>query len=482
MPPSFAVRSLSLWLLVGSLGAISVGGIGCAVPGPEDSPESGEPTGDKGDPVSSGTVEDAMKGSCVTSSVAPLSQQIIDEMRCMDPNALVPVPDAPNLTLAPNVFPYLGKPARDALVKALAQKPGYSMHVNSMFRTVAQQYLLYRWYQQGRCGIGLAAVPGSSNHESALALDVQESSSWRSTFAARGFDWLGSSDPVHYDYHGPGSTNLKGLDVKAFQRLWNRNHPSDLISEDGSYGPNTRSRLMQAPAKGFAKGATCGQGPDSNDPSMPADPMVPSTPQSCADFPSSDFTCAADGNGRGRCDAGQVSFEGCPNGCLLQSGADVCMGTSSSWSCGGTTGKSKLTNGNYVATSFGRWVDSNGVSHSDPGDNCIPACLATLQQDGSCSNLSGPGCERHINWYAADSDRFGCGAKLRVVNPDNGKSVIVEVIDSGPACFVENDAGTGVVDLSNAVAHYLFGGEVGWSDMQKIHVVEVARSTPLGPE
>jgi hypothetical protein len=480
MHSTFASRSFPIWLAL--VGATALASTGCGVPAPDPEAESGEPTGDRGDPVSAGTVEDAMGSTCVTSSVAPLSQQIIDEMRCMSPDALAPMPDAPNLTLAPNVFAYLEKPARDALVKALAQKPGYGMHVNSMFRTVAQQYLLYRWYQKGRCGIGLAAAPGSSNHETGLALDVQETSSWRSTLGGVDFDWLGSSDPVHYDYRGAGASSLKGLDVKAFQRLWNRNHPNDPIAEDGAWGPATRSRLSQSPAKGFAVGATCGQSPDPQtpDPQTP-DPQMPADPQSCTDFPSADFTCAADGNGRGKCDAGQVSFEACANGCLIQPGADVCMGTTSSWSCGGTTGKAKMQNGDYVATSFGCWVDGNGVAHSDPGDNCVPACLATLQGDGSCSGMSGPACERHVNWYAADSDRFGCGARLRVTNVDNGKSVIVEVIDSGPACFVENDAGTGVVDLSNAVAHYLFGGEVGWSDMQKIHVVEVDRATPLGP-
>jgi hypothetical protein len=34
-----------------------------------------------------------------------------------------------------------------------------------MLRTVAQQYLLYTWYQNGQCGIGLAAKLGNSNHE-----------------------------------------------------------------------------------------------------------------------------------------------------------------------------------------------------------------------------------------------------------------------------------------------------------------------------
>ena len=30
---------------------------------------------------------------------------------------------------------------------------------------------------------------------------------------------------------------LRGADVLAFQRLWNRNHPGDAIDEDGLYGP-----------------------------------------------------------------------------------------------------------------------------------------------------------------------------------------------------------------------------------------------------
>lgn len=29
--------------------------------------------------------------------------------------------------------------------------------------------MLYKWYQQGKCGISLAATPGSSNHEDGRA-------------------------------------------------------------------------------------------------------------------------------------------------------------------------------------------------------------------------------------------------------------------------------------------------------------------------
>jgi hypothetical protein len=129
--------------------------------------------------------------------------------------------------------------------------------VNSMLRTVAQQYLLYRWYQTGSCGISLAAKPGNSNHETGLALDVDNYSTWKSKLQNSGFSWLGGSDPVHFDYVGAGAKDHRGLDVLAFQRLWNRNNPADKIAEDGAWGPNTEARMKKAPAAGFAKGPSC---------------------------------------------------------------------------------------------------------------------------------------------------------------------------------------------------------------------------------
>jgi uncharacterized protein (TIGR03382 family) len=60
---------------------------------------------------------------------------------------------------------------------------------------------------------------------------------------------------VHFD--NTRAPDNRGLDVRAFQRLWNRNHPGDKITVDGAYGPQTAARLKQAPATGFAKGAQC---------------------------------------------------------------------------------------------------------------------------------------------------------------------------------------------------------------------------------
>ncbi|HTJ82273.1 MAG TPA: M15 family metallopeptidase, partial [Polyangiaceae bacterium] len=168
-------------------------------------------------------------------------------------------PSRSNLVVGAAVFPYLEQPAKTRLVDALDANPGRTMRMNSGLRTVAQQYLLSRWASQGRCGISIAAKPGHSNHETGLAIDIDNASLWKTSLQNRGFHYAGSADPVHFDYAGSGAVDHRGLDVLAFQRLWNENHPNDLIAEDGDYGPQTESRLKQAPADGFDQGATCVQ-------------------------------------------------------------------------------------------------------------------------------------------------------------------------------------------------------------------------------
>jgi len=236
--------------------------------------ESPEPTDSVEEGATGTTVSDAAASSCSTSSVKGLSKQIIAEARCMNGDAYVAISDLGNVSWGSAVFPYLEKPARDKLVSALNANSGKTMTINSALRTVAQQYMLYRWYQTGRCSISLAAKPGSSNHETGLALDVSQYSTWKTILTNHGFKWLGSGDPVHFDYVGSGAVSHKGLDVKAFQRLWNRNHPDDKISTDGVWGPQTEARMKKSPAGGFATGATCGstaQAPDMDDRSLDQD-------------------------------------------------------------------------------------------------------------------------------------------------------------------------------------------------------------------
>ena len=210
------------------------------------------------------TVQQAINAGCSTSTVKGISQQIVDQAECFAPGSYVLMPPKPNLVFNDVEFQYLQLAARDALVAVLASKPGTTMTVNSMLRTLPQQYVLYNWYQNGQCNITLAATPGASNHESGLALDVNQYATWKPAFLAHGFTWQGASDVVHFDYTGPGIVPFKGNDVRAFQQLWNKNNPGDLIAEDGAYGPQTGARLAKSPADGFPIGPSCAvaAGPD----------------------------------------------------------------------------------------------------------------------------------------------------------------------------------------------------------------------------
>jgi hypothetical protein len=230
--------------------------VGCGGSGDFHGPERDERIGVARAAIS---VDEAVSAGCSTSQVAGLSLQIIAQGNCIAPGAFVELSAKPNVNFGGAVLPYMEEPARDALAQALDDNPGTQMQINSMLRTVAQQYLLYRWYQLGTCGIGLAATPGNSNHETGLAIDVQQYQAWQSILEAHDFAWLGASDPVHFDYVGPGAVDHKGTDVMAFQQLWNVNNPTDVLVEDGIYGPQTEARLKQAPAEGFARGATCGE-------------------------------------------------------------------------------------------------------------------------------------------------------------------------------------------------------------------------------
>jgi MYXO-CTERM domain-containing protein len=191
--------------------------------------------------------------TCATSVVMGLSKQIADEVSCLAPNGLVKFASSANLRFTNNsVMPYVHSGAKADLEKVAETRV---VQVNSAYRTVAAQYLLYRWFQLGRCGIPAAARPGQSNHEGGRALDLQNYSALISPMAARGWAHNVPGDDVHFEHLS--SPDQRGRDVRAFQRLWNRNNPNDQIDEDGVYGPQTEARLRASPATGFPIGATC---------------------------------------------------------------------------------------------------------------------------------------------------------------------------------------------------------------------------------
>jgi hypothetical protein len=126
-------------------------------------------------------------------------------------------------------------------------------------------------------------------------------------------------------------------------------------------------------------------------------------------------------------------------------------------------------------------LKDNGPCGSSGGGGCLNPCgspcaccgipsnnlyYLTSFDGSSCS--CGP-CYSHGNYFAADRQRFGCGASLNVCR--SGTCVKVAVTDYGPSCFVENDAGGPVLDASPYVCQALTGGSsCGWSDHFSVSV------------
>ncbi len=146
---------------------------------------------------------------------------------------------------------------------------------------------------------------------------------------------------------------------------------------------------------------------------------------------------------------------------------------------GGLTSSEKPPNGLFSTSWFGCYRKSDGTIYKDPSDNCLFACGSM----GLCaSGKSGPECESDLQWFSADADRFGCGARIRVTNCKNGKRVVLAALDKGPNCPTEQKFGAPVLDMSHAAMVHLFEGKTyGGSDLQRVHVEPVPATTPLGP-
>lgn len=85
-----------------------------------------------------------------------------------------------------------------------------------------------------------------------------------------------------------------------------------------------------------------------------------------------------------------------------------------------------------------------------------------------------------VSLYAADEQRFGCGAHLRITNPANGASCVAKVSDYGPnVCVEEAVNNMPVIDASPAIAQALFGvNSAGWSD--RFEISAVPTTDPVG--
>lgn len=190
------------------------------------------------------------ENGCSTGAANGLTAQLVAELNSMGVS-FATLSDTDRFRCTSPCQPYLQTSARDALAAATLSKNDH-ITLNSAYRSSAQQYLLYRWYVSGLCGIGLAAKPGTSNHEGGLAIDTSFYDYWRTALAAKSWVWFGSGDPVHFTYTGAGAVaGVSKQSLLAFQRLWNRNNPSDPIADDGIYGTETATRLYRSPCSGW---------------------------------------------------------------------------------------------------------------------------------------------------------------------------------------------------------------------------------------
>lgn len=207
-------------------------------------------------PQTGPSVEEQITSQCSTIAVKGLSTQLIDQMNCEVPGIMKSFAGAPDISYGAVVFPFLQGPATDAFTAVAANNAG-TLPVSSALRTLPQQFLLYEWYRRGLCNANLAAAPGSSNHNGGLAVDIGDSSTWRSRLRSGGFVDNVSGEPWHFYFTGGGTRDVRNLSVLAFQKLYNRNFPENKIDEDGLYGPMTEGALKRAPAEGFTLGARC---------------------------------------------------------------------------------------------------------------------------------------------------------------------------------------------------------------------------------
>lgn len=186
---------------------------------------------------------------CGTAGLKGLDLQLIAEINELSPSVLVDFSDL-NVECGPAVWPLLQLPAKKALAKAIAAR-GRKMFINSAYRTIAQQQVLFNHFKNGKCGISLAAKPPKSNHQSGLALDIEDQSGWKPFLEDQGWQHLGPSDPPHFDFEGGGTKDIRNLAVKAFQRVWNANNASDKIAVTGIFDSETEKHLNNSYVEGF---------------------------------------------------------------------------------------------------------------------------------------------------------------------------------------------------------------------------------------
>jgi murein L,D-transpeptidase YcbB/YkuD len=190
-----------------------------------------------------------------TGRVSGLSRQIIAQMNTLANGILINFESLPGIEgSGASLNLYLQSGAKESLRAALregiAKQPNLKMTINSAYRTVAQQHILYQVFQRDPKLIPLASKPGNSNHENGLAIDVNNYNAWKPYLTAHGWHWLGGNDPVHFS-EPSGRDDVNKLGIAAFQALWNQYHPNEAMTVDGNFGAQTAAKMDSAPIGGF---------------------------------------------------------------------------------------------------------------------------------------------------------------------------------------------------------------------------------------
>lgn len=199
-------------------------------------------------------------GNCATAQIGTLSRQVYNNTACNAPTLWASIAGVPGLDVSAtgvSQFPFMQKNARDALVGCVTANRaavGADMIVTSALRVSPQQHLLYQWYQTKSTCVGIAAVPGQSNHQTGIAVDVSNYQQWLSSLQSYNFAQL-PGDAIHFDFTGTLNIDpsvAKTNDIRSFQALWNLNNPNDRITVNGVYDAATAFRFDKSPSAGFA--------------------------------------------------------------------------------------------------------------------------------------------------------------------------------------------------------------------------------------
>lgn len=192
-------------------------------------------------------VKDAI-AHCSTGAAQGLSKQIIASL--LKSKHLVKINHPLIQCQGSQNNPYMQPMAYQALAIAV-EKRDKPLVINSCLRTIVQQRMLRRQFEMKICGIKAAAIPPLSNHQSGLAIDIENAIAWRPYLEKFNWRWLGAFDPMHFDFKGSGSANLGKLQILEFQKLWNKHNPQNPLVPDGIWGIKTAQAVDNSPCDGF---------------------------------------------------------------------------------------------------------------------------------------------------------------------------------------------------------------------------------------